>query len=78
MLQLSATYAITGIPVPQGKPIPARKDIAAWANDPANARQFSLFIRAESAFQSVEVTEKLSYFQIAGKSPAAKQDLKFI
>jgi tyrosinase len=64
------SYAITGIPMPTHPdpqhPIPLRKEVTAWASDPENAVQFSLFIQALVKFQQMDPTDKLSYYQVAG------------
>lgn len=56
-------------PDPQ-HPIPLRKEVTAWASDPENAVQLSLFIQALTKFQQMDPldpkTGKLSYYQIAG------------
>lgn len=62
-------YAIKGIPVRDGEPIPTRKEVSAWYEDPENILQVSLFIQAFTAFQEMDVKEPLSYYQIAGRSP---------
>lgn len=61
-----ATYAITGIPVPSGQQTPVRYEIDAWSQNKDNAIQVSLFVQALEAFQKLPVTDKLSYFQVAG------------
>jgi hypothetical protein len=55
-------YAITGIPVP----IPNRMEITAFVNEETKKIQLSLFIRALTKFQNMDITELKSYFQIAG------------
>ena len=55
-------YAITGIPVP----IPNRMEITAFVNEETKKIQLSLFIRALTTFQNMDITELKSYFQIAG------------
>ena len=74
------SYAITGIPMPAQPdpqhPIPLRKEVTAWASDSENAVQLSLFIQALTAFQQMDVSDQLSYYQIAGihGQPAASWD----
>lgn len=67
---MSATYAITGIKAgstPDGG-VPIRRDVDEWwlSNNVVDANQKSLFIQAMSLFEQIDVTQKLSYFQIAG------------
>ena len=61
-----STYAITGIPLVPGQPLPTRKEITGWYNNDENALQVSLFIQALTAFQKIPVTDQLSYFRVAG------------
>ena len=63
---MTSTYAIKGVPLAPGQPIPARKEITAWYNNEENALQVSLFIQALTAFQQLPVTDELSYFRVAG------------
>lgn len=57
-------YAITGI-----QNVPVRRELDEWwfSKDPTDEKQRTLFILALIKFQDMPVTEKLSYFQIAGK-----------
>lgn len=64
----NSTYAIRGIPVAAGQPIPTRKEITAWSSIAENDLQVSLFIQALAVFQKLEVTDQLSYFRVAGLS----------
>ena len=62
------SYAIKGIPMPQHPdpehPIPLRKELTAWANDPENAVQVSLFLQALAKFQQLDpVDNMLSYYR---------------
>ena len=52
-------------PDPQ-HPIPLRKEVTAWWNDPENAVQCSLFIQALTMFQQMNPDDELSYYQVAG------------
>lgn len=61
-----STYAIKGIPLIPGDPLPTRKEISAWYSNDDNALQVSLFIQALTAFQKLPVTDQLSYFRVAG------------
>ncbi|KAK1514600.1 uncharacterized protein CCOS01_13881 [Colletotrichum costaricense] len=60
------TYPITGLPVPSGQEPPQRQEITAWSNKLENAIQVSLFIQALNIFQSMDPSDKLSYYQVAG------------
>ena len=61
------TFPIVGIPTIPGQPLPLRQEIGAWAEDPNNAHQLSLFLRAVSKIKSMPVEAKLGFFQIAGR-----------
>lgn len=67
---MAATRAIIGIPLPQGAPLPTRKEISAWIaladNDPLYARQVALFIKALAQFQKIDPNDELSYYRVAG------------
>ncbi|KFY12493.1 hypothetical protein V491_06774 [Pseudogymnoascus sp. VKM F-3775] len=65
---MSTAYAIKGIPVSDGEPIPTRKEVSAWYEDPENTLQVSLFVQAFTAFQEMDIKKPLSYYQIAGRS----------
>lgn len=62
-------YRITGIKTGQGPDgqLPLRYEIDAWSQDPSNKRQVDLMLLAIQRFQQMDVTDELSYFQIAGK-----------
>lgn len=61
----ASTYPIVGIPLQPG-PLPVRREINSWFNNPKNALQVSLFLHAMTAFKARPVTERLSFFQLAG------------
>lgn len=61
------TYPIVGIPVQQGKPLPVRQEITAWASDPANLYQVSLFIYALKCLKEKPVDDMLGFYQVAGR-----------
>lgn len=65
-------YPITGIQRGFGHngEVPMRMEIDEWWNsdDPVHADQLSLFIAALKEFQNTHISEKLSYFQIAGET----------
>jgi len=54
-------YLATGIPVPDGKPIPVRKEIRDMSKE-----QMYLYLEGLAKFQSADIDDPLSYFQIAG------------
>lgn len=58
-----SSYPITGIKVGG---VAARKEVNAWAIDPSNRVQFSLFIQAMIKFQAMTFQDQLSYFRVAG------------
>lgn len=62
------TYAIEGTQLPEGRADPpARQEVTSWINNPDNARQVSLFMRALTEFQRLSPTEDpLSYYRVAG------------
>jgi tyrosinase len=62
------TYAIEGIQLLGGQESPPlRKEVTSWINNPDNARQVSLFLRALTEFQHLSPTQDpLSYYRIAG------------
>ena len=60
------TYVLTGIPVEPGAPAPIRPEITAFISDETKKIQVSLFIRALTTFQNMDVTDMKSFFQIAG------------
>ncbi|KAL3444389.1 common central domain of tyrosinase-domain-containing protein [Aspergillus insuetus] len=62
------TYPIQGIELPSGQTNPpVRKEVTSWINDPNNARQVSLFMRALTEFQNASPTDDpFSYYRIAG------------
>ena len=62
------TFAIMGIPLVPGQPLPTRQEITEWINNYSNKYQVSLFLRATTAFMGLDITQKLSYFQVAGTS----------
>ncbi|KAK7424587.1 hypothetical protein QQZ08_008597 [Neonectria magnoliae] len=75
----TGTYAITGIPPPEGLKsrtdtipyipgMPLRHEISALANPTTQdgRDQWTLFVLALEKFKAMPVNEKLSYFQIAG------------
>lgn len=75
----TGTYAITGIPPPEGLEsltkqipyipgMPLRHEISELANPETQERKdhWTLFVLALEKFKAVPVNEKLSYFQIAG------------
>jgi hypothetical protein len=67
-------YPIKGIPVKNTETsslspkveVPIRQNIEHWSNDPANAKQVTLFILALDRFQKISPEDRDSYFQIAG------------
>lgn len=62
-------YVIKGIKEghgPSGE-IPLRREVDEWYEDPKNKDQVNLFFLALQEFQSIPVTERDSYYQIAGK-----------
>jgi len=63
--QPDSYYANTGIQQPK----PLRQEVDGWLADPDgnNEKQISLFYLAMAKFQSMPVTDKLSYWQVAGK-----------
>jgi hypothetical protein len=63
-------YAIQGIPVKEGQPLPLRQECNVWAKDSETSIQVSLFIRALQKFYDIPYDQKLSYFQVAGRSTA--------
>ena len=69
------TYPITGIPVNKGQPLPLRQEITAWASNPSNAYQVSLFLQALTRFKEKPVEEKIGYFQVSGEYRHAKEHL---
>ncbi|KZT38875.1 Di-copper centre-containing protein [Sistotremastrum suecicum HHB10207 ss-3] len=65
----STYYPITGIQVGLGPlegQVPLRQEVDAWYTDPNNVNQVNLFFLALAKFQSLPVTDKLSYYQVAG------------
>jgi tyrosinase len=71
------TYGITGMPRPNGvEPktvkipfvpgLPPRYNIETLATKAHLRKQWTLFVLALEKFKNMPVTEKLSYFQIAG------------
>ncbi|EPS38104.1 hypothetical protein H072_8125 [Dactylellina haptotyla CBS 200.50] len=62
------TYAITGVQTGRGQDnsSPIRQEIDAWSADPANVDQVNLYLQALASFQLMPVSDKLSYFQVAG------------
>lgn len=66
----TGTYPITGIPVPQGQPIPTRPEInqLSSGSNPRLKKQLSLYIRALSELQRKPVEDKLGFYQLAGWS----------
>jgi hypothetical protein len=64
----STTYPIQGIELAAGHTDPpVRKEVTAWINDPRNARQVSLFMRALTELQNASPTDDpFSYYRIAG------------
>lgn len=73
-------YPITGIQEgfgPDGQ-VPARMEIDEWWNsdEEVHVNQVSLFIAALKAFQAMNHTEKLSYFQVAGLATLCSSILK--
>ena len=60
------TYPITGIPLVPGAPLPVRQEITAWYTNSDNKYQVSLFVQALQIFKGIHVTERLSFFQVAG------------
>ena len=67
-----ATYPILGIPLKSPDLIPPRQDIDTWWNNPDDAAQQSLFVRALTEFKKLSPLDKsvgkFSYYQIAGWS----------
>ena len=67
---MSQSFPIIGIPMPSvpdpQHPIPLRKEVTAWASDPDNAVQLSLFIQALIKFQQMDFQNELSYYGVAG------------
>ena len=67
---MSGTYPITGISAGRGSAgqLPIRRDVDEWwlSNNPNDINQHSLMIQAMNIFEDMDVTTKLSYFQIAG------------
>jgi len=61
--QSDSYYANTGIQQPK----PLRREVDEWYSDDDNEKQISLFFLAMARFQSMPVTDKLSYWQVAGK-----------
>jgi hypothetical protein len=59
-------YPITGIPVDPGAPVPNRLEITTFVNDGTKQIQVSLFIRALTTFQKMDITQMKSYFQVGG------------
>lgn len=45
-----------------------RQDIDEWSSKKSNKKQVDLFILALDNFQKLDPKERLSYFQVAGKS----------
>lgn len=64
----SQTFPITGIPLVPGQPLPTRQEVTTWYENDASSHQVSLFMQALTAFMSIPIEERLSYFQIAGSS----------
>ncbi|OJJ44489.1 hypothetical protein ASPZODRAFT_18679 [Penicilliopsis zonata CBS 506.65] len=63
------TFAITGIPVPAGQPVPVRREVSQWATstDPQDQIQVSLFVRAVKKMQLRDpLKNELSFYRIAG------------
>lgn len=72
-----STYAITGLPRPEGlvdktkdipfvPGLPVRYNIETLATKNHLRKQWTLFVLALAKFKNMPVTEKLSYFQVAG------------
>jgi tyrosinase len=61
-----STYAITGIPLVPGQPLPTRKEVTAWYTNDENDLQVSLFMQALTAFKAIKVIDEKSYFRVAG------------
>ena len=61
-------YPIEGIPLAPGQALPTRQEITAWYNTSDNKYQVSLFMQALTVFKGLDIHEKLSYYQIAGKT----------
>jgi hypothetical protein len=59
-------YPITGILVEPGVPTPNRSEITTFVNDETKQIQVSLFIRALTVFQKMDITQLKSYFQVSG------------
>ena len=70
MANIPEYYAIQGIPVKPGQPLPLRQEFSVWAKDSETSIQVSLFIRALQKFYKIPYDQKLSYFQVAGRSTA--------
>jgi tyrosinase len=65
----ASTYAITGILQgldPASNQVPVRQEIDAWYTNPDNLHQVNLFLLALANFQGMPVTDKKSYYQVAG------------
>ena len=63
------TYPITGIPLsPSQTDVPTRQEITLWAGKQSNQYQVSLFLQALTQFKQLDISQRLSYFQIAGQS----------
>lgn len=45
-----------------------RQDIDEWSGKRSNKKQFDLFLLALNNFQKLDPKERLSYFQVAGRS----------
>ena len=65
---MAATYPIVGIKAgagPNGQ-VPVRRDIDEWwqSNNVVDVNEKSLLIQAMTIFQSIDVNDKLSYFQV--------------
>lgn len=67
---MASTYPIVGVKAGSGAngAVPIRRDVDEWwlSTTVADVNQKSLLIQAMTIFQNMTVTEKLSYFQIAG------------
>lgn len=65
---MAGHYPITGIQPSDPKNLPRRPECNAWASDPNNAIQLSLYMRALLRWYKMPYNDPsdLSYYQIAG------------
>lgn len=68
---MSKSYPITGIPVRDGEPTPARRELSSWSISTTREDQIqvSLFIRALRQLEDKDpLNDELSFYRIAGRS----------